>query len=184
MYKTIATAFLALTSLSANAAVTLGNGESYSSAFELVSYADAAKLTDNFWEVGLGVIDENNQPFSAPTGAPSYVTLTLYENTNFTNEVFSGTQNTRDWMGDYGVYFWGNSSLFTDLNGSFTVSYSGDNNANLFEVVISNFAGSLAPSNVASIYIDPTPSAVPLPAAAWLMISGLGVLGLLRRKVN
>lgn len=184
MYKSILSTALLLASFSTSAAVTLGDGDSYSSAFSLENAPNHYKLSDNFWDVTIGIIDENNHPFKAPTGNASYVTLTLFENTDFTNQVFTNTTDSRNWYGDYGLFFAGHDSFFTDFDGSFTIIYSGSGQADLFDVSIANFAGRLAPSNVASVTLYPSATNVPLPAAAWLFLSGIGALGIARRKTR
>ena len=180
MYKLIAAIAIVFTStltcLNANASVILNAGESFSSAFTLNSDGDKFKVTDFFWDAEVKVF--NPSAFGS-------LTLTLYEDTLGINQVYSSTSS---WVTGAGAtttsVFGSNDSLFTDFNGSFTLtntSLRGDS-LTLHDVTISNFAGTLGPSNVATTTI--TPSAVPLPAAAWLMLSGLGVLGLLRRKIK
>jgi len=184
MKKTLLTAALISTSLSANSSIILQDGDSYSTGFNLTSVAEGNKFTDNFWEVIVGIYDRDNDPFRLPVVNPSTVTLTLYENTNLTNQVYSETLDTRDWFGDYGVLFTDFNSFFTDLDGGLTVTYNGGTQATLLDISIANFAGTLTPSNIASIYIDPQVSAVPVPAAAWLFGSGLlGLVGFSRRKI-
>jgi len=52
--------------------------------------------------------------------------------------------------------------------------------------VDTNYSSGLADTGVGSLavaaYTAPAPSAVPIPAAAWLMASGLGVFGAAARK--
>jgi len=187
MFKTtlLTTLLAALLSISfnANSAIILQDGETYSSDFTLSSAPDAIKFTDNFWEVIVGIYDRDNDPFRLPIINPSYVTLTLFENTDFTNQVYSQTKDTRDWIGDYGVLFYGTGGFSGDLSGSFSVSYSGGNQATLLDVSIKNYAGQAAPSYIAQTVITPTASPVPVPAALWLFASGLiGLSGFARFK--
>ena len=183
MIKTILTAALLSTSLNANSSIILQDGDSYSTSFNLASVAEGNKFTDNFWEVIVGIYDRDNDPFKLPVVNPSTVTLTMYENTNLTNQVYSETIDTRFWLGDYGVLFSDFNTLFTDFNGSLTVTFNGGTQATLLDITIANFAGTLTPSNIASTYINPKVSAVPVPAAVWLFGSGLlGLAGFSRRR--
>lgn len=183
MYKLILSTALLLTCSATNASVILGNGDSYSSAFSLENTPNSYKLSDNFWDVTIGILDEDNSPFKAPTGNTSYVTLTLFENTDYTNQVFTETIDSRNWFADYGLFFGGQNGLFTDFDGSFTVTYAGPGQASFSDIQIANFAGQLGPSNVASVILYPTATVVPLPAAAWLFGSGLiALVGISRHK--
>lgn len=178
MNKLVLSSLLISCSLSTQASVILQNGDSYSTAFTMQSMPDFYKLTDNYWESILELVDSANPPYEY-NGSGS-VTLTLYENTDYTHQVFSWTEDSSNWMADYGIPFWGNDGLFNDLDGSLTVTYNGAGSAELHGIHISNFAGVLAPSNVARTSIYPT--AVPVPAALWLMLSGIGALGFLRKN--
>ncbi len=189
MFKTtlLTTLLAALLSISinANSAIILQNGETYSSSFALNSAPEAIMFTDNFWEVIVAIYDRENDPFRLPIINPSSVTLTLFENTNYTNQVYSQTLDTRDWIADYGVLFSGTGGFFGDLNGSFSVSYSGGNQATLMDIAIRNYAGQAAPSYIAQTVITPTVSPVPVPAALWLFASGLiGLSGFSRFRKN
>ncbi len=186
MFKSTLLAALLTISFNANSSIILQDGESYSSNFTLSSAADAIKFTDNYWEIIVGIYDRDNDPFKLPIITPSSVTLTLFENTNYTNQVYSKTLDTRDWIADYGVLFGGFSSFFTDLDGSFMVTFNGGQQATLLDVVIKNYAGSLAPSYIAQTVINPVASPVPVPVALWLFVSGMiGLTGFsgLKRKL-
>lgn len=176
-----------LFSLSVNGSVLLNSGDSFSAAFSMENTPDSYKLTDNYWEAFVVLIDSANQPGSTG-GDPGEVTFTLFENTDFSNEIYSETADSDYWLADYGIPFWGEQGFFNDFDGSFTVSYVGAGIAELFDVSIANFAGELAPSNVAAAYIvangtDDTPTAsVPEPSALLLMLIGIMPL-LFRRKL-
>lgn len=184
LLPTLLAALLSI-SFNANSSIILQNGETYSSDFTLSSAPEAIKFTDNFWEVIVAIYDKDNDPFKLPIINPSSVTLTLFENTDYTNQVYSQTLDTRDWIADYGVLFSGTGTFSADLNGSFSVSYSGGNQATLLDVSIRNYAGLAAPSYIAQTTIIPTASPVPVPAALWLFASGLiGLTGFARFKNN
>ena len=154
MKRIILASLFAFNSTTAQASVVLQDGESFSTSFTMQSYPDIYKLTDNYWESILELVDSSNPPY-AYNGTGS-VSLTLYENTDYTNQVFSWTEDSSNWLADYGIPFSGNDSLFSDLDGSLTVTYNGSGTAELFGIHIRNYAGSLAPSNVASASIYPT----------------------------
>ena len=168
MHKLILTSALVLSSFTANASIVLQSGESFSSSFNLVSEGEAFKPTDFFWDASV---------LTSFTGSAS-ATFTAFENTDFTqsfftSEIFGLTSGVRS---DFGSF----DSAFTDLNGAFTITNNGVDDIQLTDVIISNFAGTASPSNIATVTI--TPSAVPVPAAAWLFGSGLlGLIGVARR---
>lgn len=183
MYKSTLAAVLLATSLTANSSIILQDGESYSSSFNLSSTANGSSLTDNYWEVVVAIYDKDNDPFKLPVITASSVTLTLFENTDYSSQVYSQTLDTRDWIADYGVLFGGFNTLFADLDGSFVISYNGGQQATLLDVAVRNYAGSLAPSYIAQTVINPVASPVPVPAALWLFVSGIiGLTGFSRFK--
>ena len=71
----------------------------------------------------------------------------------------------------FGMGFYQDATYYMLRNDSYFVGAEGNSGGNSAD-------GSLA---VAS-YTAPAPSAVPIPAAAWLMASGLGALGVAARK--
>lgn len=169
MHKLILTSVLLFCSFTANSSLILQSGESFSSSFNLISEGEAFKETDFFWDAGI---------LTSFTGSAS-VTFTAFENTNltqsfFSSEIFGLTSGVRSNLGSF-------DSAFTDFDGSFTITNNGVNDVELTDIIISNFAGSVLPSNIATVTI--TPSAVPVPAAVWLFISGLiGLVGFARRS--
>lgn len=169
MHKLFLAAALLVTSFAANSAVTLPSGGTYFGSFSLVSQAEGFKETDFFWDVGALV------NFAGPSAA---LTFTAYEDIAGTQAVFSADfpnlfSGGRDFIGSY-------DNLFVDLNGSFRITNTGTNAVEIVEVVVSNFAGSLAPSFVATQTI--IPAAVPLPAAAWLFVPAVaGIFRIGRR---
>tara|TARA_R110002073_G_scaffold43636_7_gene121718 strand:- start:200 stop:721 length:522 start_codon:yes stop_codon:yes gene_type:complete len=165
MRKLLLAAALLATSFAANSAVTLHSGDAYFASFSLVSDGNAFKETDLFWDVGALV------NFAGPSAD---LTVTAYEDIAGTQQVFSGAFPSL-FSGGRG-YIGSNDDVFSDLSGSFRITNTGTNAVEVVEVVVSNFAGSIAPSFVATATI--TPSAVPLPAAAWLFVPV--VAGLLR----
>ncbi len=172
MRKLFLAAALLATSFAANSAVTLNSGDAYFASFSLVSEGSAFKPTDFFWDVGALVNF---------VGPQADLTFTAYEDIAGTQQVFSAAfpnlfSGGPDYIGS-------NDDLFGDLNGSFRITNTGTNAVELVEVVVSNFAGSIEPSFVATATI--TPAAVPLPAAAWLLMPALaGLIGIRRRSPN
>lgn len=172
MHKFVLATALLVTSLTANASIELLSGETYSSSFTLVSDGGAFKETDLYWDAGILV------NFAGPSAD---ATFTAYEDTAGTQEVFSSTifnlfSGNRRFLGS-------NQGLFNDFNGSFRITNTGANAIELVDVIVSNFAGTALPSNVATATI--TPSAVPIPAAGWLLGSTLlGLFGVGRSKAS
>ncbi len=170
MYKSIFTAALLATSLNANSSIILNSGESFSSSFSLISVGEAFKPTDFYWDAGILM------SFTSPS---ANVSFTAYENTDFSGEFFSSeifapSSTERNYLGSY-------ASAFDDKEGSFRITNNGTAQIELFDIIISNFSGSLLPSNIATTTI--TPSAVPVPAAIWLFTSGIvGLVGVGRLK--
>ena len=171
MYKIIVATLILVTSLTANASVILNSNDSFSSSFTLSSDGGKFKDTDFFWDVFANV--------SLLSDTSGELTLTLYEDIAGTNQVHSSSAslffsqlNTpfSDLLGG------GDNGLFADFNGSFTLENTGSSQIELFDVTISNFAGSLAPSNVATTTIVASTTVVPVPAAAWLFGSGVFAL--------
>ncbi len=171
MYKLLFGAMLLATSFSAQSSVTLNTGESFFSPFSLISQGDGFKETDFFWDLGAQI------NFAGPSAG---ATLTAYEDLAGTEQVFTSPfsflfSGGRSFLGS-------NNALFEDLNGSFRITNTGANSIELVDVIVSNFAGDVAPSFVATATI--TPSAVPLPAALWLFLPALlGVFGLGRKRI-
>ena len=169
MHKLILTSILLFSSFTAHASLILQSGESFSSSFNLVSDGQAFKPTDFSWDASI---------LTSFTGSAS-VSFTAFENADFTqsfftSEIFGITSGVRSNLGSF-------DSAFSDLNGAFTITNNGVNDVDLTDVIISNFAGTALPSNIATVTI--TPSAVPVPAAIWLFGSGLiGLAGIARRK--
>lgn len=172
MHKFLLTTALLLTSLAANSSVVLLSGETFSSPFTLASVGSAFKETDFNWEAGVLI------NFAGPS---ANATFTAYEDTAGAQEVFSSPifglfSGNRRFLGS-------NQDLFSDFNGSFSITNTGTNSIELVDVIVSNFAGVLLPSNVATATI--TPSAVPAPAAGWLLASTLlGLFGVRRRNAT
>ncbi len=169
MYKLLLVATLLIASLSAKSAVVLEGGETFTSSFTLVSDGGAFKETDFNWDVGILL------NFDEPSAA---ATFTAYEDALGSQEVFSSPifglfSGNRSFLGS-------NQDLFSDRNGSFSITNTGSASIELVDVVISNFAGNILPSNVATATITPSP--VPLPAAVWLFASALfGIILPIRR---
>jgi hypothetical protein len=159
-------------SQNSQAAVILDSGDSFSSSFNLVSDGDVFKETDLFWDVLT-----TTQLIDSFQGN---LTITMFENSDFTG--FLQTYEDRISTFPRTVIAGGDEAYFTDLNGSFTIQNTGSSQIILNEITIASFAGNIPPSGVAFDTITPSP--VPLPAAAWLMISGLSVFGFLRKKTS
>lgn len=185
MYKIILPILLLISSINAQAAIVMSNGDTFSAAFTMESAPNAWKVTDYYWEVFVPLFDNDNSPFSVGI-AESTATITLYENTDFTQVVASETQDVSMWMADYGLFLGGFDGAFADHDGSISISFNGLATAEavLDDIIIRNFAGLLAPSNVAVASITPTVSAVPVPAAVWLLGSAIGALGLFSRRAK
>lgn len=169
MYKLILTSALLFSSFTANSSIVLSNGESFSSSFNLFSEGEAIKPTDFSWDASI---------LTSFSGTAD-VTFTAFENPDltqsfFSSDIFGITSDVRSNLGSF-------DNAFADLNGSFTITNNGANDIELTDVIISNFAGSIFPSNIATVTI--TPSAVPVPAAVWLFASGLlGLTGIARKN--
>ncbi len=170
MYKLLFAAALFSASFSANSSVSLQTGETFFSSFSLIAQGNGFKETDFFWDLGALI------NFVGPSAD---VTLTAYEDIAGTQQVFSSAffnlfSGSRSFSGS-------GDPLFEDFNGSFRITNAGANSIELVDVVVSNFAGDVAPSFVATATI--TPSAVPLPAAGWLLLPALlSVVGLGRKR--
>ena len=171
MNKILMMIALSVAALSTNASVILSTGDSYSTSFALVSDGDAFKATDNFCDINLS--------FASGPIASADVHLDLFENPNATALVLSDAIAFNNF--DSFLYV-GNQPFFSDHDGALTVTYTGAGSIELNEIFVANFSGTLDPSSVAFATIDPSVSQVPLPAAGWLMLSGLGLLGFVRRK--
>ena len=103
----------------------------------------------------------------------------------------SSTQQTAvtnlDSLGINGTYtgFWSTETGFglQGNNNSGSYPYFGGSTAYVLEIGQSfSYAGDMKGSLAVASYTAPAPSAVPIPAAAWLMASGLGALGVAARK--
>lgn len=170
MHKVLFAAALFAASFSAQSSVTLHTGESFFSSFSLISQGNGFKETDFFWDLGALI------NFAGPSAG---VTLTAYEDLAGTQQVFTSPfsilfSGGRSFLGSH-------ETLFEDFNGSFRITNTGADSIELVDVIVSNFAGDLAPSFVATATI--TPSAVPLPAAVWLFLPALlGLVGLGRKS--
>lgn len=170
MLKTFLTSALLITSISAHSSIVLQSGESFSSSFNLTDDGEAFKITDFYWDAGILL---NFSDTSAD------VTFTAYEDTAGTQQVFSGS--LFEPQSGLRTYLGSPMTLFSDLDGRFTITNNGTGDIEVIDIIISNFAGNTLPSNIATATI--TPSAVPVPAAVWLFGSGLiGLLGISRRK--
>lgn len=173
-----------LSSIGCNAALILADGESFSASFTLESNGDAFKLTDNYWDILVPIIDSNNPPFSMPSANSSFITLTLFENTDFTSLLFSSTQDTSNWFSDFGLLFFGENNFFEDQDGSLRITYSGLGEASFIDnILVANFSGTEAPSNVAFASIVPEPSVqVPNPVPAPVGFALIGVCMLMCKR--
>lgn len=162
------------------AAVILKSGESYSGTFELDNTPNSFKLSDFWWDAILEIVDSAAPPFQANSD-PGQVTLTIFENMDYTNPIYTASQNSDNWLSDYGLFFGSDDFLAGDKNGSFTVSYAGNGEATFYSIAIANFAGDLAPSNVARTLIFPEangnpPNPVNSPSMIYLMLSFLALV--------
>jgi len=156
-----------LSSFYANASIVLNNGESFSSSFELQDDGEAFKITDFYWEALAEV--------SRISDAPGELTMTFFNNSNqFVTPINNPINNPIT-----EVLAGGFSPIFS-RSGSFTLTNTGTSQLEIFLVTIADFSGAIQPSNIAIDTI--TPSAVPLPAAGWLMLSTIGMLGMFRDK--
>lgn len=175
MSKVFTLIALLLTSFHANSSIVLNSGESFSSSFNLVSDGERFKVTDLFWEVYAEI-----EVFAFTSGE---LTLTVFEDSSFTTEIFSSTNN----LGSFAIdtinerkIGGANPFAFTDFDGSFIIENTGADPFGIHTITVANFAGSEIPSLAAFATI--TPAAVPLPAAGWLLISAIGLLGTFRRN--
>jgi len=175
MFKKIILAVLLLTTYHSNATVVLNSGESFSSSFFLPDEGEIFKVTDFFWEI--------HAQMSLLSDTSGELTVSVFENTDFSSQSFLAPSPIN--FSSLNTVFssliaGGDTPLFTDRTGSFIITNTGTSIIELSHIHVSNFAGNTGPTNVA--YTKITPSAVPLPAAGWLMLSTLGILGMFSDK--
>jgi len=174
MFKNLFLAALLFTTFNSNASVVLNSGKSFSSSFFLPDNGEIFKINDFFWEV--------YAEMNLLSDTSGEVTLNVFENTDFSNPFFSAPTSINSPSNTVFSELIGGgfSPLFSDRTGSFIITNTGTSIIELVQVHVANFAGTTGPSNVA--YAKVTPSAVPLPAAGWLMLSTMGMLSIFRHK--
>jgi hypothetical protein len=163
---------LLFSSFSGQAAVALNSGQSYQTSFALQSDGSAFKISDYEWEIEVTAVDSDNPPGNY--GGTGFVTVTLFENVDFSSPVFNFTVDS----GASSVFGGSFDSRFSDLSGSLVISYTGSGVLDLQQITISNLAGAEAPSFVATTTFVPMASQVPWPPAALLFVPGLLITGL------
>jgi hypothetical protein len=160
-------------SFSSQAEVTLNSGESFQTSFELHADGNVFRISDYEWDVELMAFDSANPP--GTYGGTGFITVTMYENIDYTGNVFTITEDS----GASSVFGGTFDSRFSDWSGSMRISYTGTGVLELQLVTISNNAGNIGPSFVATTSFVPVTSPVPWPPALMLFVPGLLATGLM-----
>jgi hypothetical protein len=178
---------LVMVTTSARASIILQSGESFSEEFTLLPTPNTFKLTDNYWDIYVDLIDSGAPPFT-PGGNAGTLTLSLFENTDLSGLITSFSIPT-SFPEPEGLLFFGNQFGLGDFNGSLTLQYEGDGEATLNSIFVGIFAGDADPSGVSSVLITPEgmPSEPPItnvsaPAMYGVFFAMLGLMLVRRAK--